>query len=68
MKSTDEIPPQARRVYFTGALAAVNRQLDHLGTEKERIEWELDRAKAELEEQATKVREKKGAAENENQG
>ncbi len=52
MKSTDEIPPQGRRVYFTGALAAVNRQIDHLTAEKERIEWELERAKAELEEMA----------------
>lgn len=56
MKSTDEIPPQGRRVYFTGALAAVNRQIDHLTAEKERIEWELERAKAELEELAAEKR------------
>lgn len=56
MKSTDEIPPQARRVYFTGALAAVNRQIDNLENEKERIEWELERAKAELEELAAEKR------------
>ena len=59
MKSTDEIPPQARRVYFTGALAAVNRQIDNLENEKGRIEWELERAKAELEELATANQQRK---------
>lgn len=62
MKSTDEIPPQARRVYFTGALAAVKRQLDHLAAEKERIEWELDRARTECEELAAQTPEAKGGA------
>lgn len=62
MKSTDETPPLARRVYFTGALAAVNRQLDHLAAEKERIEWELDRARAECDELAAQAHEVKGGA------
>lgn len=43
-----EIPPQARRLYFIGALAAVDRQLDNLKAERERINLELEHAKSQL--------------------
>ncbi|WP_432820071.1 hypothetical protein [Trichloromonas sp.] len=59
MKSTDEIPPQARRIFFLGEMQAVKRELDRLENEKERIEFELERAKAELEELAAANQQRK---------
>lgn len=55
--TVNEIPPQARRIFFTGALQAVDRQLDHLQKEKDRITLELEQAKAELQDQAATLRE-----------
>jgi len=60
MKSTDKIPPQARRIFFLGEMQAVKRELDRLENEKERIEFELERAKAELEEMAANQRREQG--------
>ncbi|WP_305044515.1 hypothetical protein [Geoalkalibacter sp.] len=57
MTKQTEAPALARRIFFTGALQAVDRQLQHLNTERERIEGELARALAEIKEQAGQTKE-----------
>lgn len=49
MNNPQEIPPQARRIFFTGALQAVDRQIKHLEAERSRIALELDQARQECE-------------------
>jgi len=51
MTTPHKLPPQVRQIYFTGALAAIDRQLDRLRIERESAALELDKAKAELAEQ-----------------
>lgn len=62
MTAPNDIPPQARRIFFIGALQAVDRQLDHLQGEKDRITRELEQAKAELQDQAAQ---REGSRQNE---
>jgi hypothetical protein len=47
MKISDR-SPQARRVYYLGALDAIDRQLKSIQEERNRIAWELDKVMSEL--------------------
>ncbi len=48
MSQTNETPPAARQIFFTGALQMLDRLERHFAAERERIEWELVRTKKEM--------------------
>jgi len=48
MSDPGNITPEIRKIFFTGALQAVERQMQHLRAEHENITQRLEEAKEEI--------------------
>lgn len=48
MTDQNETPATVRKIFFTGALQAIDRQLEYLAAERKRVAGQLDQAKEDL--------------------